>query len=106
MLGGDFGFEACGDNRSMRGLSLIVSLLLTGALCAQSLEVRNAAGVVMMVDTRDRDPALLVTVPDGPKDERSFKVLLPEHVTVRPRGESEAQHLYIVGQGSEHEAPV
>lgn len=90
----------------MRGLLLIANLLLSGALCAQSLEVRNAAGMEMSVDTLDTNPAVTVTVPDGPKENRSFKILVPEHVTVRAHGESEAQHLYIFRPGTQDKGPV
>jgi hypothetical protein len=60
----------------------------------------------MTVDTQDRNPALSVTVPDGPTDNRSFKILLPEHVTVRAHGESEGKHLYIFRPGTDGELPV
>ena len=59
----------------------------------------------MKVDTTGRDPALSVTVPDGPPDDRSFKILLPEHVTVRAHGQSDAQHLYIYGHDPASKAP-
>jgi hypothetical protein len=51
----------------------------------------------MAVDTEDRDPVLSVTVPDGPLNNRTFKILLPEHVTLRRHGAAEVQHLYIYG---------
>ena len=79
---------------------------MQGVLYAQSLDVRNAAGVEMAVDAQDRNPALLVTVPHGPKDDRSFKILLPEHVTVRAHGETDGKHLYIFQPGAESEAPA
>lgn len=85
---------------------LVANLLLSGASRAQSFELRNAAGVEMTVDREDRDPALTVTVPDGPKDNRSFKVLLPEHVTVRAHGEVEAIHLYVFRPVADGEAPA
>jgi hypothetical protein len=72
---------------------------------AQTLEIKNHAGIVMKVDTTGRDPALSVTVPDGPPDDRSFKILLPEHVTVRAHGQSDAQHLYIYGHDPASKAP-
>lgn len=65
---------------------------------SQTPKIQNQAGVEMTVDTKDHDPALSVTVPDGPPDDRTFKILVPEHVTVRRRGEVDAQHLYIYGR--------
>lgn len=67
---------------------------------AQALKVRNHAGVEMAVDNDRRDPALTVTVPDGPPNHRTFKILWPEHVTVRRHGAVEAEHLYIYGHDS------
>jgi hypothetical protein len=61
---------------------------------------QNASGVEMRIDTKDKDPALSVTVPDGPADDRTFEILLPEHVTVRPHGQADAQHLYVYGRDS------
>lgn len=87
-----------------------VSLLMAGMLVpalarAQTWDVRNRAGVEMRIDTEGQDPALSVTVPDGPLDHRSFIILLPEHVTVRPHGQMEGQHLYIYGHDRARAAP-
>ena len=60
----------------------------------------------MTVDRDDWDPALRITVPGGPANDRSFKILLPEHVTVRAHGETEATHLYIFHPGLQGEAPA
>jgi hypothetical protein len=90
----------------MRGLLLIASLLLSVASNAQSLEVRNAARVEMTVDTQDQNPALTVTAPDGPKDDPAFRILFPEHVTMRAARESEAIHLYVFRPGMADKAPV
>lgn len=76
-------------------LLLCASALFPVAGRAQASKVRNLAGVEMKIDTAEKDPALSVTVPDGPPGDRSFKILLPEHVTVRPHGQTEASHLYI-----------
>jgi len=90
----------------MRGLRLVATLLLSGALDAQSFEIRNAAGVEMSVDAQDTNPALTVTLPDGQEMDRSFKILVPEHVTVRAHGDSDAKHLYIFRPGTEDKGPV
>jgi hypothetical protein len=87
-------------------LLLFANLLAPGDSRAQSFEIRNTAGVEMSVDAQDTNPALTITVPDGPKENRSFKILVPEHVTVRAHGESEAKHLYIFRPGTEDEGPI
>lgn len=84
---------------------LIASLVPSCASHAQSIAIRNAAGVEMSVDAEDTNPALTVSVPDGLKD-RSFKILVPEHVTVRAHGESEAKHLYLFRPGMADEGPI
>ena len=68
-------------------MKLSPSGMLLGALAlstqAQTLEVRNHAGVRIAVDAEDRNPALSLVVRSGPGDERTLKILFPEHVTVR-----------------------
>ena len=84
---------------------LIVILFPVIFLHAQLPEIRNAAGLGMTVDAEERNPALSVAVPDGPVNDRNFKILLPEHVTVRAHGEIEAKHLYIFRPGPQGNAP-
>ena len=90
----------------MRTLSaLLLFAFLPSSAPAQAAEVRNPAGITMTIDTSDKDPALSVTVPDGPPSGRTFKILLPEHVTVRPHGQTDASHLYIYGRDPATKAP-
>jgi len=103
----------CAGMRSPRAarLFLVANMVLPcashgSASQAQTFEIRNAAGVEMAVDAQDTNPALMVTVPDGPVNDRSFKVLVPEHVTVRAHGESEAKHLYVFSPGTASEGPI
>jgi len=84
---------------------LAVGVALISCAHAQTLGVRNAAGLRMAVDAEDRDPALHVVIPGEPESERSFNILLPEHVTVRAHGQSDAKHLYIFQPGQRGVAP-
>jgi hypothetical protein len=59
----------------------------------------------MSVDRDDRNPALIIVVPDGPDNARGSKILFPEHVTVRAHGDREAEHLYIFRPGSQDASP-
>lgn len=86
------------------GLGMV--MLCANVSWPQTLEVRNATGLTMAIDREDSEPVLQVTVPDGPANERSFKILLPEHVTVRAHGEAEARHLYVFRPGLQGSAPV
>jgi len=78
--------------------AFIFSSILPLATMGQTTEVKNSAGVLMRVDPAEKGPVLSVTVPDGPADDRTFKILMPEHVTVRVHGKADAQHLYIYGR--------
>lgn len=59
----------------------------------------------MSIDKADHDPAIRVTIGGGRKEKRTFDILLPEHVTVREHGQTEAKHLYIYRPGIEGTIP-
>lgn len=87
--------------------------IVAGALFAISIaaqtsapEIRNSAGVRLSIDSADSNPALLVTVPDTPKDDAGSKILMPEHVTVRAHGQNEQKHLYVFRPGSQGSPPA
>jgi hypothetical protein len=86
-------------------LALLLSLGISFAAASQTLDVRNPSGLRMSVDRDDRNPALIIVVPDGPEGIRSSKILFPEHVTVRAHGQSEPEHLYIFRPGTEGYSP-
>src|SRR4030095_5754033 len=86
-------------------LVLLLSLGIPFAAASQTLDVRNSSGLRMSVDTDDRNPALIIVVPVGPKGIRSSEILFPEHVTVRAHGQSEPEHLYIFRPGTEGYSP-
>lgn len=92
---------------SPRLLPLVLAFISAAGTCAlgQLPALQNASGVRMEIETADRDPALRITIPDGPPDHRSFDILFPEHVTVRARNSTDAQHLYIFKPGTQGVAP-
>jgi hypothetical protein len=71
----------------------------------QDFQISNSDGLRMSIDKADRDPAIHVIIPGGPAEERSFNILLPEHVTVREHGQTEVKHLYIHRPGLEGKRP-
>jgi hypothetical protein len=85
-------------------LPLAIGTNFAASAQLQTLEITNTSGLRVSVDTDDRNPALLVFVPDGP-DARPSKILFPEHVTVRAHGRSEQEHLYIFRPGLQAESP-
>ena len=48
-------------------LLLLWSLCISAASVSQTLDVHNSSGLRMSVDTDDRNPALIIVVPDGPE---------------------------------------
>lgn len=90
-------FASC---RQALTVILLCTTSTTATVLAQAPAIQNGAGVSMSIDPEDHDPALHVVIPGGPASERSFNILLPEHVTVRARGQSDAQHLYVYQPGN------
>jgi len=72
---------------------------------AQALSVSNASGLTIRVANEHADPSLWLSVPDEAAGQDAALVLLPEHVTVRPRGTSEAEHLYLWRPGQSGSRP-
>jgi hypothetical protein len=66
--------------------------------------IENAAGVRMMV-ADDADPTLRIAVPGYAESDGAFKVVFPEHVTVRSRGQAEGKHIYLWQPGDAGTAP-
>lgn len=94
------------NTRFKRRFIAIVALpVLAGVSYGQNLPIRNHDGLRMTVDAEDHDPAIHVVLPGGPEKERSFNILLPEHVTLREHGQIDAKHFYIWKPGNEEETP-
>jgi hypothetical protein len=74
-------------------------------LTAQTLSVANASGLTIRVANEHADPSLWLSVPDEVSGQDAVLVLLPEHVTVRRRGTSEAEHLYLWRSGPSGSRP-
>jgi hypothetical protein len=84
-------------------VAMFVSALMAEA---QTLpEVRNALGVRLAVAEEDAQPVLHILLPDEANWE-AIKVLFPEHVTVKKRGASDGEHLYLFEPGTGGKRPV
>jgi hypothetical protein len=59
----------------------------------------------LMVATENTQPTLRIVLPDHPTSDRSIEVVFPEHVTVRKRGETDANQLYMWQPGQFGERP-
>ena len=80
---------------------LLLAAVLPLTWMAQTTEISNDSGVIMQVDPAEKEPALSLTVPEGSPNDRTFRILMPEHVTVRPNGQVDVQHPYIYGHKSD-----
>lgn len=97
--------------RSSRTI-LVMSLLLAPSGCRQTsaqvptLIVRNSAGMRLMVAEENWQPMLRIVLPNHPTSDRAIEVLFPEHLTVRPRGRTDAHQLYMFAPGQVGERPI
>jgi len=66
----------------------------------ETLSVRNAAGVQLLVADVNAQPALRVILTGRPASDRAIEILFPEHVTARRHGDTVATHLYMFQPGS------
>jgi hypothetical protein len=94
---------------------IVTCLLLAVSGCRQSFDrvtatpsesVRNSAGMQLMVAAENNQPTLRVVLPGHPTSDRAIEILFPEHVTVRPRGSTDAHQLYLFQPGQSGERPL
>jgi hypothetical protein len=85
-----------------------LAMLLCGSANAggrQDLVVRNSDGMHLMVAEENTQPTLRIVLPGRPTSDRSIEVIFPEHVTIRKRGTSEANQIYMWQPGHVGERP-
>ena len=67
--------------------------------------VRNKAGMQLMVAEENTQPTLRIVLPGHQTSDRSIEVIFPEHLTVRPQGNTDATQLYMFQTGQFGDAP-
>ena len=101
--------------RSSTTISVIIvmSLLLapsgscqTSSQVPPTLRVRNSVGMQLMVAEENTQPTLRIVLPGHPTSDRAIEILFPEHVTVRPRGSTDARQIYMFQPGQVGERPI
>ena len=94
---------------------IVMSLLLAPSGCRQASgqvpptlpgSVRNSAGMQLMVAEENSQPTLRIVLPDHPTSDRAIEILFPEHLTVRPRGSTDAHQVYLFRPGQVGERPI
>lgn len=68
--------------------------------------IQNTAGLKLLVDSENTQPALRIVLPGHPDTERAIVAIFPEHVTAKKAGASEAEHLYLFRPGHQGESPA
>ena len=96
-------------------LIIVIFLLLavSGLLLASRKEnaettiesIRNKAGMQLMVAEENTQPTLRIVLPGHPTSDRAIEIIFPEHLTVRPRGNTDATQLYMFQPGQFGDAP-
>jgi len=100
--------------RSSRTI-IAISLLLGVSGCRQvfhqapptpSGSVRNSVGMQLRVAEENTQPTLRIVLPGHPDSDRAIEVIFPEHVTIRPRGSTDASQIYLFQPGLYGEPPL
>jgi hypothetical protein len=68
--------------------------------------VRNNAGMQLMVVEENTQPTLRVVLPGQPTSDPSIEIIFPEHVTIRSRGKTEPDFLYLFQSGHAGKRPL
>jgi hypothetical protein len=76
------------------------------ALVAQEpMSLGNSEGLRLSISEADTQPALTISLPGDPSNRPSIRVLFPEHVTAKKKGNTDAEHLYLFRPGLQGERP-
>src|ERR1700744_2704339 len=79
---------------------------LPDALVAQqSISLANSEGLRLSVAGDDTQAALSITLPARSSDQPEIRILFPEHVTAKKKGNLEVEHLYLFRPGRQGERP-
>jgi hypothetical protein len=85
----------------------VAGVFFAALACAQApAGVQNSNGLRLVVARENDDPTLHIVLPGLPDTDRSIAVLFPEHVTVRKRGSTEVERLYLFRPGQLGERPT
>ena len=94
---------------------VVISLLLPVLACRHASGqvpvtptegIRNSVGMQLRVADEHTYPTLRIVLPGHPTSDRAIEVIFPEHVTVRPRGRTDANQLVLFQPGQSGERPL
>ncbi len=76
------------------------------ALFAQEpMSLTNREGLRLSISEADTQPTLTIALPGEPSNPPAIRVLFPEHVTAKKKGNADAEHLYLFRPGLQGEKP-
>jgi hypothetical protein len=91
---------------SVRLICVTVIVQFPIALVAQEpMSLANSEGLRLSISAADTQPALTISLPGDPSDRPAIRVLFPEHVTAKKKGNTDAEHLYLFRPGLQGEKP-
>ena len=68
--------------------------------------VRNSVGMQLRVAEENTYPTLRIVLPSHPTSDRAIEVIFPEHLTVRRRGNTDANQLFLFQPGQSGDRPL
>jgi hypothetical protein len=93
--------------QALRLFSLLTTFCVGFPLHAQVVPaVHNNSGFRLIVADENSYPTLHIVLPGHPDSDRTIEVIFPEHVTVRPLGETEGKQLILFRPGEHADRPA
>jgi hypothetical protein len=68
-------------------------------------ELVNSEGLRLSISETDTEPALMIALPGQSSKPPEIRVLFPEHVTAKKKGDTDAERLYLFRPGMQGEKP-
>src|SRR5476651_1134064 len=94
------------NNRDFRAFCVAAFICWAVPFHAQNPpRIQNAAGIQLRVAEENTQPTLRVLLPGSAETDRAIEIIFPEHITARPNGGAEPEHLYLFRAGRQGEPP-
>ena len=100
-------------SRSILIILIILVFSVSGLLLAFHKEeattpiesIRNSSGLQLMVADQNTQPTLRIVLPSHATSDRSIEILFPEHLTIKPQGNTDARQIYMFRPGKVGDPP-
>src|ERR1700756_4778524 len=88
------------------GIAAAGALFAVLACARAPVGLQNSNGLRLVVAGENNDATLHIVLPGLPDTNGAIAVLFPEHVTVKKRGSTDVEHLYLFRPGQSGERPA